>query len=467
MKTTIWWIRKDIRLSDNGAFNEAIEQGDQIIPVFILDPKLLNSESVSDSRLKFMHNALWSLNQQLMKRGSRLILREGNPLVELSKLVRETKADGIFFEENYSPYAKIRDQHIFEELPAVSVAGVTGKHPRAVLKDDSTPYLVFTPFRKRWMSSTDEFRKLNEFSTQKISTPSGIPSLKIPNQWSVPLKGFPASEEEAHRRFDVFLDGPIFRYHENRDILGADGTSRLSPYLRFGLISIRKIYNQIFELVDEISANRDVKSLDIWLYELIWREFYYSILYHFPSVLQESFREKYRDLPWLNNQADFLAWKSGLTGYPIIDAAMRQLSSTGWMHNRARMVTASFLTKDLLIDWRWGEKWFMQNLVDGDPANNNGGWQWAAGVGTDAAPYFRIFNPVSQSKKFDPNGKYIKHWVKELRNVPEKFVHEPWKMDAGTQKSSECIIGKDYPHPIVDHDFARERALSFYKNNSG
>lgn len=448
------------------ALYEAIERGDQIVPVFILDPKLLKSDNLSEYRLKFMQNALWSLNQQLMNRGSKLILREGDPLEVLRKLVRETKADGIFFEENYSPYAKIRDQQILEELPGVSVAGVTGKHPRAVLKNDSTPYLVFTPFRKRWLSSTKEFSNLTKLSTRRISTPTGIQSLKILDRWSVSLEEFPASEEEAQRRLDAFLDGPIFHYQEIRDILNEDGTSRLSPYLRFGLISIRKIYNLIFGLVNEDSDNEDFKSVSTWLYELIWREFYYSILYHFPNVLQESFREKYRELPWLNNQAEFLAWKSGLTGYPIIDAAMRQLSTTGWMHNRARMVTASFLTKDLLIDWRWGEKWFMQNLVDGDPANNNGGWQWAAGTGTDAAPYFRIFNPVSQSKKFDPNGNYIKRWVDELRNVPEKFIHEPWKMDAGTQKSSECIIGKDYPHPIIDHSFARERALTFYKNHT-
>jgi deoxyribodipyrimidine photo-lyase len=201
-----------------------------------------------------------------------------------------------------------------------------------------------------------------------------------------------------------------------------------------------------------------------WLNELIWREFYISILYHFPNVKQYSFRKKYRQLPWLNDRAAFNAWQVGQTGYPIIDAAMRQLIHTGWMHNRARMITASFLVKDLLVDWRWGEEHFMQELLDGDTASNNGGWQWTAGTGTDSAPYFRIFNPVLQGKKFDPNGDYVRCYVPELQNLPAKFIHEPWKMSPVQQKQFCCMIGKDYPSRIIEHDFARQRALALYKS---
>ena len=207
----------------------------------------------------------------------------------------------------------------------------------------------------------------------------------------------------------------------------------------------------------------DLKSAETYLNELIWREFFIAILYHFPGVRTESFRAMYRDIPWENNREQFSAWCAGKTGYPLVDAAMRQLTGIGWMHNRTRMVTASFLTKDLLIDWRWGERWFMQHLLDGDPASNNGGWQWTAGVGTDAAPYFRIFNPISQSRKHDPDGVYIRYWLPELRAVPGDFIHEPWTMPADAQKAAGCIIGQDYPEPIIDHGWARERTLTAYK----
>ena len=241
------------------------------------------------------------------------------------------------------------------------------------------------------------------------------------------------------------------------------GTSNLSPYLRFGLISSRKLAFFTRDFIDH-SENAEARiSAETWLNELIWRDFYYSILDNFPFVLKRAFRESFTHIPWRTSHHDLDAWKNGLTGYPIVDAGMRQLRETGWMHNRARMITASFLTKDLLINWQEGEKWFMEQLIDGDPACNNGGWQWCAGTGTDAAPYFRIFNPILQGKKFDPTGKYIRRWIPELANVPDKFIHTPWEMPLDIQSQVNIIIGKDYPKPIVDHAEARERALIAYK----
>jgi deoxyribodipyrimidine photo-lyase len=241
------------------------------------------------------------------------------------------------------------------------------------------------------------------------------------------------------------------------------GTSGLSPYLRFGMVSARQVVAAARRAEAQARDGAARRSAEAWLNELVWREFYIAILYHFPHVRQAAFRPQLRNVPWVNNPEDFAAWAQGLTGYPVVDAAMRQLLHTGWMHNRARMITASFLTKDLLVDWRWGERHFMQHLIDGDPAANNGGWQWTAGTGTDAAPYFRIFNPVLQSMKFDPDGAFIRRFVPELVNVPYEYIHTPWKMPLDLQKQLGCLIGRDYPAPIVDHRLARERILMAYK----
>jgi deoxyribodipyrimidine photo-lyase len=245
-----------------------------------------------------------------------------------------------------------------------------------------------------------------------------------------------------------------------------EGTSQLSPYLRLGMLSARQAVWAARQASEAAVKPEDRDSVETWLNELIWREFYSTILYYFPFVRGKAFKANLRQILWRNNPADFSAWKAGLTGYPVVDAAMRQLNATGWMHNRARMITASFLTKDLLIDWREGERFFMQQLLDGDPASNNGGWQWTAGTGTDAAPYFRVFNPILQGKKFDPEGDYVRKWVPELKNVPINFIHAPWEMPLEVQKQMGCIIGHDYPDPIVDHAMARKRVLLAYGGQS-
>jgi deoxyribodipyrimidine photo-lyase len=253
----------------------------------------------------------------------------------------------------------------------------------------------------------------------------------------------------------------MYEYASGRDRQDMEGTSKLSPYLRFGMLSPKQAVTMALRAMQTAPDAVSQKGAEIWLNELIWREFYLHILYHFPLVRRKNFRMQH--VGWVNNEADFAAWCAGRTGYPVVDAAMRQLVESGWMHNRSRMIVASFLTKDLLIDWRWGERFFMQHLIDGDPAANNGGWQWTAGTGTDAVPYFRIFNPITQSLKHDPDGAYIRRWVPELSGVPTEYIHEPWKMPADVQRGSGCVIGVDYPPPIVDHAAVKERTLRAYQ----
>jgi deoxyribodipyrimidine photo-lyase len=279
-----------------------------------------------------------------------------------------------------------------------------------------------------------------------------------------PPGGWTAGEAEAQQRLRAFTAGrtaPVFRYDGDRDRVDLDGTSGLSPYFRFGMLSPRQA---AAAAADARARGRGPRRRgpEGWLNELIWREFYCAILRHFPAVQRTAFRADLRSIRWETDDEGFGAWCEGRTGYPIVDAAMRQLVATGWMHNRARMIAASFLVKDLLIDWRRGERFFMQHLIDGDPASNNGGWQWVAGTGTDAAPYFRVFNPVLQGRRFDPHGDYIRRWVRELSRVPSESVHEPWRMPAGAQRAAQCVIGRDYPGPIVEHQAARARALARY-----
>jgi deoxyribodipyrimidine photo-lyase len=276
---------------------------------------------------------------------------------------------------------------------------------------------------------------------------------------------FPAGEAKAQQRLARFTESTISRYSNERNRLDLDGTSGSSPYLRFGMLSARQAAWAAREAEAQAEDPSARQGAETWLNELIWREFYTAILYYFPNIRQTAFRPELRDIPWRDAPHDFAAWTEGRTGYPVVDAAMRELKATGWMHNRARMIAASFLTKDLLIDWRLGERHFMQHLLDGDPAANNGGWQWTTGTGTDAAPYFRVFNPVLQGIKFDPQDAYVRRWVYELAAVPSEFIHAPWEMPADVQHRVGCIIGKDYPAPIVDHAAARQRVLVAYRQS--
>jgi deoxyribodipyrimidine photo-lyase len=464
---SIWWIRRDMRLEDNQALKAALEAGEFVVPVFILDPALLNSPKTGEKRLAFLYEGLRELDVSLRQRGSYLVLRQGPALEELAKLRNELGFNQIFAERDFSPYARKRDSAIGDALPLTLVDGLTIHHPDMPLKADNTPYSVFTPFKRRWLELP--LAEANSLLTAplNIPTPSGIESLEVPKRPSLPDSvPFPPGEVEAHRRLSKFIQaeatGSIYQYGDQRNRLDLSGTSGLSPYLRFGMLSARQAVTAAIK-ARSAAEDKDLRlGPDTWLSELIWREFYISILFHYPEVLKRSFRPAFNHINWRNKESDFIAWCDGQTGYPVIDAAMRQLSQTGWMHNRARMLVASFLVKDLLVDWRWGERWFMQHLIDGDPAANNGGWQWTAGTGTDAAPYFRIFNPSLQGKKFDPNGQYVRSWLPELQRVTDRYIHEPWKMDLSVQQESGCIIGQHYPHPIVDHRVARQATLDAF-----
>lgn len=460
--TAVWWIRRDLRLADNVALHEALAHGRQVIPLFVLDDVLLHSDWVAAQRAAFLLEGLRLLDADLRACGSRLIVRSGRPEQVLEQAVQESGATAVFAQEDVSPYAKRRDTAVAEKVPLHLLPGLTVHPPDLVLKQDGEPYTVFTPFSKVWKQLRPPARADLLPVPEHIPSPEGLASESLPenDQLQVP---FVPSEVEAQRRLDAFVCEGIWGYGNGRNQLDLDGTSKLSPYLRFGMVSARLAVVAAQEVIAAAHSAEARKGAETWLNELIWREFYIAILHHFPHVRSGSFRPQYDDIVWRNDHEEFAAWCAGKTGYPVVDAAMRQLAATGWMHNRARMITASFLVKDLLIDWRWGEKWFMQHLVDGDPAANNGGWQWTAGTGTDAAPYFRIFNPTTQGKKFDPDGKFIRHWLPELVNIPDRFIHEPHLMDTAVQQQANCIIGKDYPAPIVDHKAARERTLQAYK----
>jgi deoxyribodipyrimidine photo-lyase len=480
VNTVIWWLRRDLRLTDNQALTYALAHAEQVIPVFVFDPSLLNSPYSSAKRLAFLLEGLRQLAADLQARGSYLIIRQGRPIDELAKLMTESRVEAIFAEADYSPYARRRDDHIIaSHLPLQLVDGLTVHPPTAVLKADKTPYTVYTPFSRAWKALSIPQANAVLPAPSFIPTPPELTSIPLPTEPRLPdTVPFIPGEAEAHRLLNRFAgqfssttsqiegdDYPIFSYADSRNRMDLAGTSQLSPYLRFGMLSARQAVATALEAVEVTPNARARSGATTWLNELIWREFYISILYHFPHVRQRSFRPNYDDIPWDNDLEAFAAWCEGLTGYPVVDAAMRELVQSGWMHNRARMIVASFLVKDLLIDWRWGERFFMQHLIDGDPAANNGGWQWAAGTGTDAAPYFRIFNPVLQGQKFDPAGAYVRRWVPELMSVPDKYIHSPWKIPDHLQHQAGCRIGQDYPAPVVDHKWARARTLAAYKQS--
>ncbi|MFZ5918922.1 MAG: cryptochrome/photolyase family protein [Chloroflexota bacterium] len=466
MTTALWWLRRDLRLTDNPALAAALASADRVVPAFILDPALLDSPYVGEKRLAFLLAGLRQLDADLRARGSRLVVRRGDPQVELAALMYESNAEAILAEEDFSPYARNRDAQMAERLPLRLTGGLTVHPPDAVLKADGAPYTVYTPFSRAWKALPLPSRPNLVAAPERLPPVPDLldlPTYQLPNLPSAAL--FPPGEAEAQRRLQAFVDGddpPIYHYAERRNRLDLDGTSQLSPYLRFGMLSARQAVAAAANAIAAAPEAQARHSAETWLNELIWREFYVSILHHLPEVRQRSFRADLRGITWQNDELAFAAWRQGRTGYPVIDAAMRGLVETGWMHNRARMIVASFLIKDLLIDWRRGERFFMQHLVDGDPAANNGGWQWTAGSGADAAPYFRVFNPVLQGQKFDPHGTFVRRWLPELARVPDRFIHAPWQMPGDVQRQADCIIGQDYPAPIVEHAWARERALAVY-----
>jgi deoxyribodipyrimidine photo-lyase len=459
MSRAIWWIRRDLRLHENEALQAALRACDEVIPVWVADPALLGSPIASEKRLAFLQHGLASLAAALEARGSRLIVRHGDPAAVLPSLLAESGATAVFTEADYTPYARRRDEAVARVTPLQLVDGLAIRPPGSVRKADGTPYTAFSAFRRAWLAQPPSWDSEPVAAPERLATPPLLASEPLAlADGPEANRLFPAGEAEALRRFDNFVANDLAGYAERRNHLDEPGTSALSPYLRLGMLSVRRAAAAAW------AANGHANSgARAWLDELIWRDFFIHILYHFPAVRDESFRPQFRRLPWRTNHELLYAWKEGRTGYPLVDAAMRQLAATGWVHNRARMVAASFLSKDLLLDWRLGERWFRRHLLDGDVAVNNGNWQWVAGTGTDAAPYFRIFSPAAQGKKHDPAGRYVRRWLPELANVPDRYVHEPWRMPQALQMQTGCRIGEDYPAPIIDRQENRLRVLAFFR----
>ncbi len=421
MKTTIFWFRRDLRLNDNIALFEALSKKNNVVPLFIFDEHILEELPSDDSRVHFIYKSLQSIHNQLQQYNSSLLVRKGKPEEVWANLLQEYTIDSVFMNRDYEPYAIKRDAEIKKLLDNHHIQLLSYKdqvifEESEVMKADGTPYTVFTPYKNKWLSlfkSVDIKPSINYKNFHQ--TLYHFPSLKELGRVASPI-----------RVKDFSLD-IVDDYETKRNFPALDSTSYLGPHLRFGTISIRQVITQL--------SNENA----VFLSELIWREFFMQILFHFPKVVSHNFRAKYDGIKWLNQESDFQRWCKGTTGYPMVDAGMRQLNQTGYMHNRVRMVVASFLCKHLLIDWRLGEAYFAQKLLDYELASNNGNWQWAAGTGCDAAPYFRVFNPTEQAKKFDAQNEYIKKWIPEI----------------DTDK---------YPEPMVDHSFARNRAINKYKS---
>jgi len=452
----IWWIQRNIRLTDNKTLTAALQEGNGLLPVFILDRKILENQHTLSCKDRFLFSALKDFDKALQLLGSKLIVRVGNPVDEIIKLAGEVDAKKVYTDADVHP-ALIRQYNQLGEKIELNFGEQPCIFPfSAVTKKNGKPYQVFTPFSRAW--------KALPINLQLFQSPDYLPS--VPDIFSVTLPvlshldTFPAEEFQAARKLKSFMDGPIYTYSDSRNMLCKDGTSFLSPYFRWGLLSKRQALHAAFNAKLNTDDFISMSNCDSWINEIIWNDFFQAIMHFFPEVLDGPFRNSMQNLEWSDSEQNLQLWKDGLTGYPVVDAGMRQLRNTGWMHNRARMITSSFLVKHLLINWQEGERWFYDLLIDGDPALNNGNWQWAAGTGTDSVPYFRIFNPILQGKKYDPHGMYIRRWIPELSDVPDRFIHTPWLMTSVEQKSCHVQIGNHYPLPIVDHNAARLRALS-------
>jgi len=455
----IWWVRRDLRLADNPALAAALARADAVLPCFVVDPRLTRSPLVGAQRLGFLWGGLRALDAALRARGGRLIVRTGEPLAVLTRLRAETGAAAIVAEPDFSPYARARDRRVAAALPLELVGAPVVHHPAAVRTAAGAPFTVFTPFYRAWRARPAPSPTALPAAPRRVPVPATVASEPLPEPPAASLPLVPG-EEAAQRQLAAFVRDGLARYAEARDRLDGGGSARVSPYLRFGMLSARQAVTAALAASEEPAYRRGAEA---WVRELAWREFYVGVLYHFPHLPTAPFHPEYAAVRWRDAPDELAAWQEGRTGYPAVDAAMRQLRAEGWLANRARLVAASFLVKDLLLDWRQGERWFRHHLLDGDPAANVGNWQWVAGVGTDAAPYFRVFNPVLQGRKFDPDGTYVRRWVPELARVPPAYLHAPWEMPRELQAQVGCRIGRDYPAPLVDHEVARRRALAAFE----
>jgi deoxyribodipyrimidine photo-lyase len=467
MSTAIVWFRRDLRLHDHPALTAARRAHERVVPAFVLDPLLLHGRFASAPRTAFMLGCLDALDTALRERGSRLVWRTGIPEHVLPELAAETGASTVLWTSDVSPYARGRDRRVSEALRSAGVRAephggnyvIDVSRPRTGAGE---PYSVFSPFHRSWAQAPR--REVHRAPRELAPLPDGLDAGRSPEGlralglraalgYAEPVvaPGEAAAREAARRWLAGGLDG----YAAGQDDVGADATSILSPYLRWGCLSA-------LELAERAERHGGAGA-DAWVRQLAWRDFYAHVLHAWPQNTRLEFQARRRGMAWADPARHLASWQRGETGYPLVDAGMRQLAATGWMHNRVRLAVGSFLTKDLHLDWREGERWFEHRLLDGEPAQNNGNWQWIASVGTDPAPVFRrLYNPTRQAERFDPDGTYIRRWVPELRAVPSDRLAEPWRMSEADQRTCGCVIGRDYPAPIVDHGHERRRALARY-----
>lgn len=461
--SVVHWYRRDLRVADNTALLHASASGLPVVPVYFLSTWKKNHSWTGPNRQHFLCGCLESLAKNLDTLGGRLLIRAGDPVEGLQALIRESGAGAVHFNEDPDPHGKEIEKKIRAMCSRLGVschsrpdAALHG--PTEVLTQGGQPYRVYTPYSRNWLSLE---KPAPAGKPSRLNTPAHLKSLPLPTvaHWGLqtPQTLLPEPGERAARlRLKSALAAKVGLYSSQRDFPALDGTSRISQDLRFGLISIRTVLAETHKAIAAAPKPHHA-GFDTFIKELAWREFYFAILHHFPNVLDEEFNPDWRGLPWNDPGPTFDAWKSGNTGFPIVDAGMRELLATGFMHNRVRMITAMFLTKDLHLDWKLGETHFMQHLLDGEIASNNGGWQWSAGTGADAAPYFRIQNPWSQTARYDPDGLYIKRWIPELAQVhPKRFLEAP---------KDGRPIAQGYPLPCVDHHTERERTLAIFKKH--
>ncbi len=472
-ETVIYWLRLDLRLDDNPALEAALKAG-TVIPVYIHDPESEGTWKYGAASYWWMHQSLEKLSQSFESKGSRLIFRKGDSLAELKKVVDEAGARAVFWNRRYEPEIIRRDQQIKTALlkagvEAQSFNGNLLNEPWTVQTGGKTPFKVFTPYRNKCLTLAEPSLPLQAAKfflspgvwpqSRKLSELKLLPAV----EWYAQMKrNWEPGEAGAHAQLRKFLDESMIHYLDGREIPSISATSRMSPYLHFGEISPRRIWHEVQKKSAKTKEPGWIKQGEGFIRQLYWREFAYHLLYHFPATTDHPLRKDFERFEWKNDKKLLKAWQKGKTGYPIVDAGMRELWHTGWMHNRIRMIAASFLVKDLLIHWRDGALWFWDTLVDADLANNTLGWQWVAGCGADAAPYFRIFNPFTQGEKFDGEGAYIRRWCPELANLSNKWIHRPWEAPPELLTAAGINLGKDYPKPLVNHADARKKALLLY-----
>jgi deoxyribodipyrimidine photo-lyase len=455
----LFWHRRDLRISDNIGLATACQKSNRIVGVFCLDRTILTGDAIAPARVTYMIGCLQELQQNYLKAGSQLLILQGEPQQAIPKLAEALKAEAVFWNLDVEPYSQQRDERVTEALKEKGIASETFwdqllHAPGKIVTQSNKPYTVYTPFWRNWIQQSKEntaqdLKNVKGLSEKELAIAKTAGEIDLPTAkdlgfiWDNPLLLKPG-EAAARERLEEFCDRAINEYQEQRNFPAIEGTSILSAAHKFGAIGIRTVWQAAAEAYENSRSDENRENIKTWQQELAWREFYQHSMYFFPELAQGPYRENFKDFPWDDNEDLFQAWCEGKTGYPIVDAAMRQLNETGWMHNRCRMIVASFLTKDLIINWQWGEKYFMQKLYDGDLSANNGGWQWSASSGMDPKP-LRIFNPASQSQKFDPEAEYIRQWLPELSSLD----------------SEELVTGKipplerercGYPQPIVDHN---------------